>query len=67
MNVEMEILEDSQKFFEKTLALNPFLCNNHDCKEIHGYGKEKPTVYIGKLDGAEVIVGTEYPYTETLG
>ena len=32
-----------------------------------GYGKEKPTVNIGKLDGAEVVVGAEYPYAETLG
>ena len=34
MNVGMEILENSQKFFEKTLALNVHLCNNYDCKEI---------------------------------
>ena len=32
-----------------------------------GCGKEKPTVNIGKLDGAEVVVGAEYPYSESLG
>ena len=32
-----------------------------------GYGKEKPTVNLGKLDGTEVVARTEYPYTETLG